>query len=54
MAVKVIQNVIALTALACLMYGLYIGLGAFVIYIVCKMVQYVTGLWLWSSGLLRP
>jgi len=25
------------------MHGLYVGLGPFVIYIVCRMVHYVTG-----------
>jgi hypothetical protein len=37
-AAKVIQNTTVITDLACLMYGLYIGPGPFVIYIVCKMV----------------
>lgn len=53
-AAKVIQNTTAITALACLMYGLYIGLGPFVIYIVCKMVHYVTGSLGLESGLLKP
>lgn len=53
-AVKVTRNTVAITALACLMYGFYIGLGLFVIYIVCKMVQYVTWFLGLESGLSKP